>query len=92
MFAKWRKTIVGVDHEGRSKFWVCSNKSCHTRFKIGSQVISKKGAILSEDEIRKNLGLGPKPTKIGPVYANKHKHKFTTSEHKEKLRAHTIRR
>jgi hypothetical protein len=76
MLAKWRKTIVGADKEGRSKFWVC--KSCKIKFKIGAQVISKRSmGVLSDEEIRNNLNLPPKPAVASgkQVFINKHKHK-----------------
>lgn len=76
MFVKWRNTIVGDKGVGRSKFWVCK---CGAKFRVGSEVIRRKGKILSEDEIRKNLNLGPKPTKIGTTYANRRKQKFKAS-------------
>ena len=67
--SKWRKTIVGVDHEGRAKFWVCS---CGYRVKMGAGVIMKHGSILSEDAIRKNLGLPPKVKKLTMSHQHKH--------------------
>ena len=62
MKAKWRKTVVGEKDEGRAKFWVC--KPCDIRFKIGGEVIRRKEKVLSEDEVRKNLGLPPKDVTV----------------------------
>jgi hypothetical protein len=73
MKTKILKTIVGEDGSGLSKFWV---SKCGAKFRVGSEVIRKRGKILSENEIRKNLGLGPKPTKVGVTYANRRKQKF----------------
>jgi DNA-directed RNA polymerase subunit M/transcription elongation factor TFIIS len=74
MLAKWRKTNVGEKGEGLAKFWVCNK--CDIRFKIGAEVIRKKTKGLSEDEIRKNLNLPPKPY----VSGHKHKHKKKKEE------------
>jgi|GEM_PF-4425187 ribosomal protein L37AE/L43A len=58
MYDEWRNTIVGTEMKGRSKFWVC--KSCKIKFKIGAETIRRKGKVLTDEEIRKNLGLPPK--------------------------------
>jgi hypothetical protein len=73
MKTKVLKTVVGDEGSGLSKFWV---SKCGAKFRVGSEVIRKRGKILSENEVRKNLGLGPKPTKIGPTYVNSRKQKF----------------
>lgn len=58
MYSTWCKTVVGEKSEGRAKFWKCK---CGNKFKIGAGIIRKRGKFLSEDQVRSNLGLGPKP-------------------------------